>query len=87
MSVHKSLKSSDTHTRHRSVLTRSERIGVLEEEERWQEGDSVFGLSKVKVQKARKVKKVKKTEEEDAETAVAAEGETAEGAAAPADDQ
>ena len=87
MSVHKSLKSSNAHIRHRSVLTRSERIGVLEEEERWQEGNSVFGLPKVKVQKARKVKKAKKTEEEDAETAVAAEGETAEEAVAPSDDQ
>ena len=48
MSMHKSLKRKDHLARRRNVLTRSERIERLGEEEKWDsEHDSVFGLPKV----------------------------------------
>jgi len=77
MTLHKSLKSKDAMKRHRSVLTRAERIAVLEDESRWEEGESVFGLPKVRqfVMKRRHGKAAKK-EEEGVEAA--AEGEAAE---------
>ena len=78
MTLHKSLKSKDAMKRQRSVLTRAERIAVLEDEGRWEEGESVFGLPKVRqfVMKRRHGKAAKKEEEEQAEAAV--EGESAE---------
>ena len=48
MSIHKSLKLKNTLARQRSVLTRWERIEKLKEQERWEEGDSVMGLPKVR---------------------------------------
>ena len=48
MSVDKSLKSRNALKRFRSVLTRVERLEKLEEDGRWQEGDSVFSLPKVR---------------------------------------
>ena len=75
MSVHKSLKSKSALTRPRSVLTRFERLAKLEDEERWEEGKSVFGLPKVKTARPKLRKKAaKKVEDEDA---VAVEGEAA----------
>ncbi len=47
MSVDRSLKLKGALVRHRNVLTRAERVARLKEEERWQEGDSPFGLPKV----------------------------------------
>jgi len=78
VTLHKSLKSKDAMKRQRSVLTRAERIAVLEDEGRWEEGESVFGLPKVRqfVMKRRHGKAAKKEEEEQAEAAV--EGESAE---------
>ena len=63
MSIDKSLRRKNTLQRARNVLTRAERIKVLADEERWQEGRSPFGLPKVKVVKI-VVKKAKKKEEE-----------------------
>jgi small basic protein (TIGR04137 family) len=77
MSIDKSLRRKNTLARSRNVLTRGERILVLQNEERWQEGRSPFNLPKVRVLKI--AKKVKKVKEEAAEGA-----EGAEGAAAPA---
>ena len=67
MSMDKSLKSKNLLQRHRNVLTRAERLEKLKEQDRWNDGDSVFGLPKVRVQKLqlRKKKKVKKEEEEE----------------------
>jgi small basic protein (TIGR04137 family) len=53
MSLDKSLKSKGTLVRHRNVLTRAERVNILKEEGRWQEGDAVFGLNKVAHRKAK----------------------------------
>jgi small basic protein (TIGR04137 family) len=51
--------------KNRSVLTRTERIAKLRETDRWQEGDPVLGLPKVRVVKMalKKKKKVKKEDE------------------------
>jgi len=81
MTMDKSLKVRLGLARARSVLNRAERIQRLKAADRWQEGDSPFGLAKVRVFKlAMKKKKKKKEEEEGAE---GAEGAAA--AAAPAD--
>ena len=80
MSLHKSLVSKDKLTRQRSVLTRAERLKVLEEDGRWKNGDSVFGLPKVRTFIAKKARKVKKPKEEEA--AAAGEAAPAEAGAA-----
>ena len=51
MTMDKSLRVSKGLIRARSVLTRAERIERLKTADRWQEGDSPFGLSKVRVYK------------------------------------
>ena len=77
MSLHKSLVSRAALERHRNVLTRTERIKKLREEEKWEEGRSVFGLPKVRNLKIKKKAKVKKAAEGEAE------GEAAEAVAKP----
>ncbi len=47
MSLDPSLKVKGALVRHRNVLTRSERVEKLKEEEKWEEGASVLGLPKV----------------------------------------
>jgi small basic protein (TIGR04137 family) len=76
MTMDKSLRIHRGLIRARSVLSRAERIERLKTQDRWQEGDNPFGLSKVRVYKMT-VKKKKKKKEEEGEEAV-------EGAAAPA---
>ncbi|MFP6612259.1 MAG: small basic protein [Pirellulales bacterium] len=73
MTIDKSLKASRSLIRTRNVLTRAERLRELAETDRWQEGESPFGLPKVRVRKMVMKKKKKKKEEEDGEIAV--EGE------------
>ena len=65
MTIDKTLRVRAGLIRARSVLTRAERLERLQEADRWQEGDSVFGLPKVRVQKIslKKKKKAKKEEE------------------------
>jgi small basic protein (TIGR04137 family) len=68
MTMDKSLRIRQGLIRSRSVLTRGERIERLKAAERWQDGDSPFGLPKVRVYKlTMKKKKKKKKEEEEAE--------------------
>jgi small basic protein (TIGR04137 family) len=74
MSQHPSLRSSDKDKQHRSVLKRHERLKLLKDKEKWKDGDSVFGLEKVKVLRF-KIKKEKAAKE--------AEGEAAPGAEVP----
>ncbi len=82
MSVDRSLKLKNALVRHRNVLTRTERITALKDEERWNEGDPVLGLPKVAHRKSAAGKKAK---EEKAAAEAAAPGTTpAAGAAAPA---
>ena len=70
MSIDKTLRRGNALARARSVLTRGERIKVLQDEERWVEGRSPFGLPKVRVLKIGK--KAKKPKEEKTEEAAAA---------------
>ncbi|MCA9215769.1 MAG: small basic protein [Planctomycetales bacterium] len=66
MTIDKSLKVRRGMMSNRNVLTRIERLGKLQEQDRWQEGDPVLGLPKVRVQKVslKKKKKVKKDDED-----------------------
>ena len=68
MSLDRSLKSANSLVRHRNVLTRTERLEKLAEQEKWNENKSVFGLPKVAHRKMAVAKAVK---EEAAEGAVA----------------
>jgi small basic protein (TIGR04137 family) len=77
MTMDKSLRMRRGLARSRSVLTRAERLNELQQNERWSEGDSVFGLPKVRVFKLVLKKKKKKKEEEAGE----GEGAAAESAA------
>jgi len=82
MSIDKSLKIRRASVRNRSVLKRTERIARLKEADRWHEGDSPFGLPKVRVYKI-SMKKKKKSKKEEA-TQEAGAGEAAAGAATSA---
>ena len=79
MSIDKSLRRKNQLVRSRNVLTRGERIKVLQDEERWQEGRSPYNLPKVRVlkivKKAKKAKEEEKPAEEGAEAAAPAAGE------------
>jgi len=48
MSRHPSLKGTSKIVKKRNVLTRYERIDLLQKSERWKEGDKVLGLPKTK---------------------------------------
>ena len=73
MTMDKSLVSRGRLTRHRNVLSRAERIALLEEEGKWIEEKSVFGLPKVRNIKV----KQRKAAKAEAEAAVPAEGAVA----------
>ena len=82
MSLDRSLKGANALVRHRNVLTRAERLVRLAEEEKWNDGKSVYGLPKVA---NRKLETAKPEKEEAAEGAAAAGGAAAPAAgAAPA---
>ena len=73
MSIDKSLVSKGKLVRHRSVLTRTERVQHLTDEGLWDETKSVYGLPKVKTIKVKKkVKAVKEKTEETADATAAA---------------
>jgi len=65
MSIDKSLRRKNTLARSRSVLTRTERIDALQKDEKWKDGQSPFGLPKVRVVNIviKKAKKEKAEEE------------------------
>ncbi len=67
MTIDKSLKIKAGSVKTRNVLTRAERLVKLTETDRWKEGDPVYGIPKVRVQKIslKKKKKVKKAEDEE----------------------
>ena len=71
MAQHPSLRSKEKSQQRRSVLKRYERVKELKEKEKWKEGDSIFGLPKLKILKF-KIKKEKAAPA--AEGAVAAPG-------------
>lgn len=51
MSIDKSLKKASGLVRARNVLTRAERLAVLQEDERWSPEKGVFNLPKTKYRK------------------------------------
>jgi len=73
MSIDRSLKVKGALKRHRNVLTRAERVEQLKDEERWNEGDSLFALPKVAHRKSHAGHKAVK---EAAATEAAAAAET-----------
>ncbi len=75
MTMDKSLRTRRGLVRSRSVLTRGERIERLKAADRWQEGDSPFGLDKVRVFNLAINKKKKKKEDEEGAGAGEGEGE------------
>ena len=79
MTLDKSLKVNRSLVRTRNVLTRAERLEKLTATDRWQEGDSVFGLPKVRVLKVSLRRKKKAKVEEGEGDAAAGEGEKKEG--------
>lgn len=81
MSIHPSLVLSEKDKMSRSVLKRTERIRQMHEKGKWKEGDSVYGLPKIKTLKI-KIKK-EKTVKADATTEA---GAPAAGTAAGAKD-
>lgn len=81
MSLDRSLRMKNALVRHRNVLRRSERITTLKDQEKWEDGRSVFGLPKVAHRKVA-TKKAKAAVGEEAAAAPGAEG----AAAAPAVD-
>ncbi|MFT7633014.1 MAG: small basic protein (TIGR04137 family) [Mariniblastus sp.] len=67
MTIDKSLKIKAGSAKSRNVLTRPERIRKLISDDRFQEGDPVYGIPKVRVVKiSMKKKKKAKTEEDEA---------------------
>ncbi len=66
MSIDRSLKIKGALRRHRNVLTRTERIEKLKEEEKWSEEDSLFGLPKVAHRKTHAGRKDKADKEKEA---------------------
>lgn len=80
MAIHPSLKISDKDKKQRSVLKRTERIRMMMEKGNWKEGDTVYGLPKIKTVriKIKKEKVEKATETAVAEGAAPAAGETKE---------
>ena len=84
MSIHSSLKVSGGGTGARNVWTRIERLMALQKVGRWQEGDPVIGLPKVRTRFKVKTKKQLKAEAAHTDEGVAgvegtpeAEGEAA----------
>ena len=78
MTMHKSLKVPGAMKRQRNVLSRAERIAILEDEGRWvEEENSVFGLPKVRQYVMKRRSSAVKAEEtgEDGEAAEATETE------------
>jgi small basic protein (TIGR04137 family) len=69
MSIDKSLKKHGSLVRARNVLTRDERIAKLRDQDRWSEGQSPYGLAKVRVFRiaTRKAKKKAAAEAEGGE--------------------
>ncbi|MHC4741761.1 MAG: small basic protein [Planctomycetota bacterium] len=78
MSIDRSLKVKGALERHRNVLTRAERVEMLKDEDRWEDGQSVIGMPKVAHRKSHAGRKAKAAIEkveavEGAEAAAAAE--------------
>ena len=66
MTIDKSLKVKKGGVANKSVMTRVERINRLKEIGKWEDGNPILGMPKVRVVKiSMKKKKKEKTEEKD----------------------
>lgn len=72
MSIDRSLRTKSSLERHRNVLSRAERVAQLQDQERWEAGQSALSLPKIAHRKPKTGKKK------------AAKAETAEAAATEA---
>jgi small basic protein (TIGR04137 family) len=72
VTIDKSLKRKGRLARTRSVLSRDERIKQMKTDDRWIEGQSPFGLPKLRVVRLVVGKKKKKKAAEGADTTAAA---------------
>jgi small basic protein (TIGR04137 family) len=81
MTIDTSLKVKVGGNKTRNVLTRAERVNKLKENQRWEEGNPVYGMPKVRVEKISLKKKKKVKGPEDAATPGAAAASPAAGAA------
>ncbi|HKB15184.1 MAG TPA: small basic protein [Planctomycetota bacterium] len=85
MSIHASLRTRGKLVRERNVWSRLERLLFLEKEGKWKEGDSIFGLPKVRTRlKGAAKKKAKKAAAEPGAEGTAAATATTAAAPAPA---
>ncbi len=75
MSIDRSLRLKSSRERHRTVLSRAERVALLQDQEKWQEGRAPLHLPKVAHRKGKAGKK---------KAAPKAEAAAAEGGATPA---
>ena len=68
MTIDKSLKVKKGGVANKSVMTRLERINRLKEIGKWEDGNAILGMPKVRVVKIslKKKKKEKKEDEKDA---------------------
>ena len=75
MSIDRTLRIRSSLVRHRNVLSRAERIALLESQDRWSDDMSPLGLPKIANRKAKAAAKKEKkgAEEEAVEGAEAAE--------------
>lgn len=69
MSIHKSLKLKNSLERPRSVLSRWERIERLKDQGKWDDGDEVLGLPKVRTKFKVKSRRAAKREAAEAKKA------------------
>ena len=69
MTIDKTLRRKGRLARSRNVLKRAERIETLEKDERWVDGQSPYGLPKVRVIKTVVGKKKKKKAKEEGDEA------------------
>ncbi len=84
MSIHSSLKISGGGAGARNVWTRMERLLALKKVGRWNDGDPVAGLPKVRTRFKVKTKKQLKAEAHTGEAVPGAEGDADQGAASGA---
>ncbi len=71
MGLHPSLKRTNSLGGNRSVMNRTERIKWLIEKGKWNQGDPVLGLPKIKIVKLKALKKEKQKVEEEAQPVAA----------------
>jgi small basic protein (TIGR04137 family) len=83
VSIDKSLRRKGGLARTRNVLKRDERVAQMQNDEKWVEGRSAYGIPKTRVMKLAIGKKKKKKDEEEGAPAKGAPGKGAPAKGAP----